>query len=85
MSSDTVLTTGANSGIGLATVKRIVEGDNVDPPETATDTMILDVMATADIPPGPVRGAVRALNKLDRTLAEVTARVHVNPPALRLK
>ena len=69
----------------VKTVKRIVEGDNVDPPETATDTMILDVMATADIPPGPVRAAVRALNKLDRTLTEVTSRVNVNPPALRSK
>jgi hypothetical protein len=69
----------------VKTVKRIVEGDNVDPPETATDTLILDVMGTADIPPGPVRAAVRALNKLDRTLTEVTTRVHVNPSALRSK
>jgi hypothetical protein len=42
-------------------------------------------MGTADIPPGPVRAAVRALNNLDRTLTEVTSRVHVNPPALRPK
>ena len=69
----------------VKTVKRIVEGDNVDPPERATDTLILDVMGTADIPPGPVRAAVRALNNLDRTLTEVTTRVHVNPPALRSK
>jgi hypothetical protein len=33
------------------------------------------VMGTSDIPPGPVRGTVRALNTLDRVLTEVTARV----------
>jgi uncharacterized membrane protein YccC len=65
------------------TVKRIIAGDNVDPPERATGTLIMDVMGTSDIPPGPVRAAVRALNNLDRTLTEVTARVNVNPPALR--
>jgi hypothetical protein len=32
-------------------------------------------MASSDIPPGPVRAAVRALNSLDRTLTEVTTRV----------
>ena len=37
--------------------------------------MIVDVMGTSDIPPGPVRAAVRALNNLDRTLTEVTTRV----------
>jgi hypothetical protein len=57
------------------TVKQIVAGENVEPPEKETDTIILDVMATSDIPPGPVRAAVRALNSLDRTLAEVTTRV----------
>ena len=69
----------------VKTVKRIIAGDNVDPPERATDTLIFDAMGTADIPPGPVRAAVRALNNLDRTLTEVTTRVHVNPPALRSK
>ena len=69
----------------VKTVKRIIAGDDVDPPEKATDTLILDVMGTADIPPGPVRAAVRALNNLDRTLTEVTTRVNVNPPALRPK
>jgi uncharacterized membrane protein YccC len=57
------------------TVKQIVSGDNVDPPEKATGTIILDVMSTSAIPPGPVRAAVRALNTLDRTMTEVTTRV----------
>ena len=57
------------------TVKRIVAGENVEPPEKATGTMIMDVMGTSEIPPGPVRAAVRALNNLDRTLTEVTTRL----------
>jgi uncharacterized membrane protein YccC len=61
------------------TVKQTVAGDNVDPPEKATETVILDVMSTSTIPPGPVRAAVRALNTLDRTLAEVTTRVLTAP------
>jgi hypothetical protein len=56
-------------------VKRAVAGLSVDSPEKATETMILDVTGTSDIPPGPVRGALRALNGLDRALVEVTARV----------
>ncbi|CAN5484904.1 FUSC family protein [soil metagenome] len=58
----------------IRSVKQIVAGDDVAPPEKASGTLILDVMGTSDIPPGPVRAAVRALNNLDRTLAEVTAR-----------
>ena len=57
------------------TVKRIVAGDDVDPPEKITETMILDVMGSSAIPPGPLRGALRALSTLDRALAEVTTRV----------
>ncbi|MDT5074754.1 MAG: hypothetical protein QOH82_4074, partial [Mycobacterium sp.] len=56
-------------------VKRVVAGDHVDPPEKTTETMILGVMGTAMIPPGPVRGAIRALSNLDRALVEVTTRV----------
>ena len=37
--------------------------------------MILDVMRTSAIPPGPVRTAVRALSTLDRALGEVTTHV----------
>ena len=59
----------------LDTVKRIVGGDDVAPPEKVTETMILDVMASSTIPPGPLRGALRALSTLDRALAEVTTRV----------
>jgi hypothetical protein len=59
----------------IKTVKLIVAGDSVEPPRKNTEPMILEVMATSAIPPGPVRGAVRALNRLDRVLAELTARV----------
>jgi uncharacterized membrane protein YccC len=59
----------------IETVKRVVAGDHVDPPEKTTETMILGVMGTAMIPPGPVRGAIRALSNLDRALVEVTTRV----------
>jgi uncharacterized membrane protein YccC len=57
------------------TANRVVAGEHVNSPETDTDTTILDVMGTSDIPPGVVRAAVRALNNLDRTLTEVTTRV----------
>jgi uncharacterized membrane protein YccC len=59
----------------INTVRQIVAGDTVEPPEKSTEAMILAVMGTSDIPPGPVRGTVRALNALDRVLTEVTARV----------
>ncbi|MET0700653.1 MAG: FUSC family protein, partial [Mycobacterium sp.] len=59
----------------IRSVQQIVAGDDATPPEKATGTLIMDVMGTSDIPPGPVRAAVRALNNLDRTLAEVTTRV----------
>jgi uncharacterized membrane protein YccC len=57
------------------TVKQIVTGGNLDPPEKAMETIILDVMSTSVISPGPVRAAVRALNTLDRTLIDATTRV----------
>jgi hypothetical protein len=59
----------------VETMKQIVAGASVDPPEKVMETMILDVMGTSGIPPGPVRGALRALSTLDRALAEVTTRV----------
>jgi uncharacterized membrane protein YccC len=58
----------------VANVKQIVAGDGSDMPEISTKTMVLDVMGASEIPPGPIRAAVRALNNLDRALAEVTAR-----------
>jgi len=39
------------------------------------NSVILSVAGTSDIPPGPVRAAIRALSNLDRALLEVTARV----------
>lgn len=59
----------------VETVKRIVEGDDVPPPEKVTETMILDVMGSSTVPPGPLRGALRALSTLDRALAEAMTRV----------
>jgi uncharacterized membrane protein YccC len=56
-------------------VKQVVGGDRVDPPEKITETMILDVMRTSAIPPGPVSAAVRALSTLELALGEVTTRV----------
>ncbi|TPG32763.1 FUSC family protein [Mycolicibacterium hodleri] len=61
----------------IDTVKQVVGGNLVDPPEGATDasgsrvSMVLGVTGTSDIPPGPVRGAIRALSNLDRALVEV--------------
>jgi uncharacterized membrane protein YccC len=59
----------------IDTVKQVVAGNSGDPQEKTTETIILEVMGTSAIPPGPVRGAVRALSTLDRVLAEVTTRV----------
>ena len=56
-------------------VKQVVASERVEPPETITKTMILDVMRTSDIPPGPVRGALRALSTLQRALSELPARL----------
>ena len=65
----------AQVGTTIDTLRRIVEGGNPDASEKTTETMILDVAGKSDIPPGPVRGALRALSTLDRALAEVTNRV----------
>ncbi|MEU0497570.1 FUSC family protein [Mycobacterium sp. NPDC006124] len=59
----------------IESVKRVVDGDAVDPPDDAPNSVILGVAGSSDIPPGPVRGAIRALSNLDRALLEVTARV----------
>jgi uncharacterized membrane protein YccC len=59
----------------IATVKQVVTGEGVDPPEKTTETMILGVTGSSDIPPGPVRAAIRALSNLDRALVEVITRV----------
>lgn len=59
----------------ITSVKQVVAGTSVDTSEKATETMILDVTGTSAIPPGPVRGALRALSNLDRALTEVTSRM----------
>ena len=55
------------------TVRRAVAGERVAAPETVPETMMLDVMRTPAIPPGPVRAALRALSTLQQTLSEVPA------------
>ncbi|MDV8024218.1 FUSC family protein [Rhodococcus sp. IEGM 1330] len=52
-------------------VEAVVAGEHVDPPEKITETTVLDVMLTSTNAPGPLRGAVRALNTMNRTLADV--------------
>ena len=59
----------------VAGVKQMVAGESAEAPEKPTTAMLLEVMTTSEVPPGPVRAAVRALNNLDRTLTEVTSRV----------
>lgn len=56
-------------------VKRVVDGAAVERTEKSTNAVVLSVAGTTDVPPGPVRGAIRALSNLDRALLEVTARV----------
>ena len=57
----------------IGSLKRTVAGE--DPSARPTETMILDVAGSSTLPPGPLRGALRALSTLDRALAEVTTRV----------
>jgi uncharacterized membrane protein YccC len=59
----------------IETFRRVVAGDDVQAPEKTAETMILKVMQSSDVPPGPVRGAVRALNSMERALLEVTTHV----------
>ena len=58
----------------ISTVKGIVTGNDTEPSEKSTERIILEVMQSSAIPPGPVRAAVRALNTLERSLLEVTTR-----------
>jgi hypothetical protein len=58
----------------IDTVAGIVTGKDAEPPQTSTETMVLEVMQSSTIPPGPVRAAVRALNTLERALLEVSTR-----------
>ena len=55
-------------------VEAVVAGEHVDPPEKITETTVLDVLLTSTSAPGPLRGAVRALNTMNRTLADVLSR-----------
>lgn len=55
-------------------VEAAVAGEHVEPPEKITETTVLDVLLTSTNAPGPLRGAVRALNTMNRTLADVLTR-----------
>ncbi|WP_042938323.1 FUSC family protein [Rhodococcus sp. AW25M09] len=55
-------------------VEAAVAGRYVEPPEKVTETTVLDVLLTSTNAPGPLRGAVRALNTMNRTLADVLSR-----------
>jgi fusaric acid resistance family protein len=59
----------------IATIAGIITGDGPEPPEKSTETMILEITQSADIRPGPVRAAVRALNSLERALLELSTRL----------
>lgn len=65
----------ARAGATVTSVREAVEGKNVDSPERDDETVVLDAIGVSAISPGPLRAAIRALNTLDRTLAEVTTRV----------
>ncbi|CAB4934549.1 unannotated protein [freshwater metagenome] len=55
-------------------VEAAIAGKRVVQPEKVTDTTVLDVLLTSANSPGPVRVAVRALNIMNRTLADVLTR-----------
>ncbi|NIL89558.1 hypothetical protein RhoFasSB10_01867 [Rhodococcus fascians] len=55
-------------------VEAAIAGKRVHQPEKVTDTTVLDVLLTSANSPGPVRVAVRALNIMNRTLADVLIR-----------
>lgn len=55
-------------------VEAAVAGEQVTRPEKVTETTVLDVLLTSTETPGPLRGAVRALNTMNRTLADVLSR-----------
>jgi uncharacterized membrane protein YccC len=58
----------------LDRVRRLAAGEAVDSSQRRTTSVVSDVLDMPELPPGPVRAAVRALNTLDRTLAEVAYR-----------
>lgn len=58
----------------VISVRKLVSGENVDFSEKRSEIVPFD-MGMPEMRPGPVRAAVRALNTLDRSLAEVTTRV----------
>lgn len=64
----------ARAGAAVAGIRKLIAGDNVNPPEKRSDAALFNV-GLPEMRPGPVRAAVRALNVIDRALSEVTVRV----------
>ena len=55
----------------LGLVAQMVAGETFERPERSADSPVLDVMTTAPNAPGPLRDAVRALSKLNRSIMEL--------------
>ncbi|OBK70657.1 hypothetical protein [Mycobacterium sp. 1274761.0] len=58
----------------IAAIRRMLAGEAADADEKRSDMVLFDMVGVSEIRPGPVRAAVRAINTLDRVLAEVTVR-----------
>jgi uncharacterized membrane protein YccC len=58
----------------IAAIRKVLAGEAADTDEKRSDMVVFDMVGVSEIPPGPVRAAVRAINTLDRVLAEVTVR-----------
>ncbi|WP_041782771.1 FUSC family protein [Mycolicibacterium chubuense] len=59
----------------IAVVRTVASGEQAAASDRRSDQVIADALDMPELPPGPVRAAIRAMNTLDRTLAEVTNRV----------
>jgi uncharacterized membrane protein YccC len=58
----------------VAAIRQMMAGEETDTGEKRSNMAVFDIIGGPEIPPGPVRAAVRAINTLDRVLAEVTIR-----------
>nr|WP_246182866.1 FUSC family protein [Mycolicibacterium grossiae] len=56
-------------------IRRMMAGEVTDPGDEPAGSVVLDFVGGPGIPPGPVRAAVRALNHVERTFVEISARV----------
>ena len=75
-STASALTSAAEHVTGtVASVKAVVDGKPVDPPDTRMSPTLVESLTDAGVSVGQVRAAVRALNNLDRALSEAITRV----------